>query len=88
VLAGAAIASREDPLYGLKENVIIGKLIPAGTGFEPGRFSQELEAEEYQPGKADIEVDRLNIFNDDEDDDIEDALNVDNLPDGELDSKK
>ncbi len=39
VLAGAAIAAAEDPLYGLKENVIIGKLIPAGTGFVPGRFS-------------------------------------------------
>jgi DNA-directed RNA polymerase subunit beta' len=38
VLAGAAIAGNEDPLYGLKENVIIGKLIPAGTGFEHGRF--------------------------------------------------
>jgi DNA-directed RNA polymerase subunit beta' len=38
VLAGAAIASTEDPLYGLKENVIIGKLIPAGTGFVRGRF--------------------------------------------------
>jgi DNA-directed RNA polymerase subunit beta' len=33
VLAGAAIEGREDPLYGLKENVIIGKLIPAGTGY-------------------------------------------------------
>jgi DNA-directed RNA polymerase subunit beta' len=33
VLAGAAIASAEDPLFGLKENVILGKLIPAGTGF-------------------------------------------------------
>ena len=39
MLAGAAIAASEDPLYGLKENVIIGKLIPAGTGFVPGRFS-------------------------------------------------
>jgi DNA-directed RNA polymerase subunit beta' len=38
VLAGAAIASRHDPLFGLKENVIIGKLIPAGSGFVPGRF--------------------------------------------------
>ena len=38
VLAGAAIASTEDPMYGLKENVIIGKLIPAGTGFVKGRF--------------------------------------------------
>jgi DNA-directed RNA polymerase subunit beta' len=39
VLAGAAIASTEDPLFGLKENVIIGKLIPAGTGFVHGRFT-------------------------------------------------
>jgi DNA-directed RNA polymerase subunit beta' len=38
VLAWAAIAGSEDTLYGLKENVIIGKLIPAGTGFVPGRF--------------------------------------------------
>jgi DNA-directed RNA polymerase subunit beta' len=47
VLAKAAIAATEDPLYGLKENVIIGKLIPAGTGFERGRFSE--------PGFADVE---------------------------------
>ena len=33
VLAGAAIEGKQDQLYGLKENVIIGKLIPAGTGF-------------------------------------------------------
>jgi DNA-directed RNA polymerase subunit beta' len=32
VLVGAAIEGRTDPLRGLKENVIIGKLIPAGTG--------------------------------------------------------
>ena len=40
VLAQAAIASSTDPLYGLKENVIIGKLIPAGTGFVQGRFTE------------------------------------------------
>jgi DNA-directed RNA polymerase subunit beta' len=45
VLAGAAISSAEDPLYGLKENVIIGKLIPAGTGFVPGRFNEEHRSE-------------------------------------------
>ena len=39
VLAGAAIAGEEDPLFGLKENVIIGKLIPAGTGYTPGKFN-------------------------------------------------
>ena len=33
VLAQAAIEGKRDELYGLKENVIIGKLIPAGTGF-------------------------------------------------------
>jgi DNA-directed RNA polymerase subunit beta' len=33
VLAGAAIEGKVDELFGLKENVIIGKLIPAGTGY-------------------------------------------------------
>jgi DNA-directed RNA polymerase subunit beta' len=32
VLTNAAMEGRSDPLLGLKENVIIGKLIPAGTG--------------------------------------------------------
>ncbi|MGN1207074.1 MAG: DNA-directed RNA polymerase subunit beta', partial [Eubacteriales bacterium] len=32
VLTEAAIAGKEDHLLGLKENIIIGKLIPAGTG--------------------------------------------------------
>ena len=33
VLAHAAIGASDDPLLGLKENVILGKLIPAGTGY-------------------------------------------------------
>lgn len=44
VLASAAIGSTTDPLFGLKENVIIGKLIPAGTGFIHGRFTDEESA--------------------------------------------
>jgi len=52
VLAGAAIASTEDPLFGLKENVIIGKLIPAGTGFIPGRF--QLLREEAERAAAPV----------------------------------
>jgi len=32
VLTGASIKGKEDKLYGLKENVIIGNIIPAGTG--------------------------------------------------------
>jgi DNA-directed RNA polymerase subunit beta' len=34
VLTDAAIHGRSDSLMGLKENVILGKLIPAGTGLE------------------------------------------------------
>ena len=51
VLAGAAIGSTTDPLIGLKENVIIGKLIPAGTGFIHGRFTED--AEEAEDADAD-----------------------------------
>ena len=54
VLAKAAIGSDEDPLYGLKENVIIGKLIPAGSGFIPGRFSKKVEEE---PEELDVDED-------------------------------
>ena len=36
VLIKAALDGKEDRLRGLKENVIIGKLIPAGTGFRKG----------------------------------------------------
>ena len=32
MLTEASIAGKSDPLYGLKENVIVGALIPAGTG--------------------------------------------------------
>ena len=34
VLTEAAIKGKVDPLLGLKENVIIGKMIPAGTGMK------------------------------------------------------
>ena len=49
VLTEAAISGKVDPLVGLKENVLIGKLIPAGTGLERYRnvklsTDKELEA--------------------------------------------
>src|SRR5690625_1302843 len=37
VLTDAAIRGKNDPLVGLKENVIIGKIIPAGTGMSTYR---------------------------------------------------
>ena len=49
VLTDAAIKGKVDPLIGLKENVIIGKLIPAGTGmniYKNTKISTEKESEE------------------------------------------
>ena len=47
VLTEAAIKGKIDPLIGLKENVIIGKLIPAGTGMKRYRNVMiEVEKEE------------------------------------------
>ncbi|WP_027718939.1 DNA-directed RNA polymerase subunit beta' [Desulfovirgula thermocuniculi] len=43
VLTEAAIKGKVDPLLGLKENVIIGKLIPAGTGMSRYRSIQVME---------------------------------------------
>uniref|UniRef100_UPI0040572BAC DNA-directed RNA polymerase subunit beta' n=1 Tax=Agathobacter sp. TaxID=2021311 RepID=UPI0040572BAC len=51
VLTEAAIKGKVDPLIGMKENVIIGKLIPAGTGMKRYRnikLDSELIAEEEE----------------------------------------
>ena len=48
VLTEAAIKGKVDPLFGLKENVIIGKLVPAGTGMKCSEINPETE-EEVQP---------------------------------------
>ena len=45
VLTEAAIKGKVDPLIGLKENVLIGKLIPAGTGMKRYR-NVKLDSEE------------------------------------------
>jgi DNA-directed RNA polymerase subunit beta' len=74
VLAQAAIEGKGDNLHGLKENVIIGKLIPAGTGFayyhelerqaeiEAAIEAQEAEDEAYEPIEAEIESPGEEIF--------------------------
>ena len=43
VLTEAAIKGKEDPLFGLKENVIIGQLIPAGTGMKSAEINPDYE---------------------------------------------
>ena len=52
VLTEAAIKSKRDPLLGLKENVIIGKLIPAGTGMSRYKDIEiDVEALKRKPGE-------------------------------------
>ncbi|MBM6738626.1 DNA-directed RNA polymerase subunit beta' [Faecalicatena fissicatena] len=73
VLTEAAIKGKVDPLVGLKENVIIGKHIPAGTGMRKYRdvkLSTDLAVEE-------------------EDDEIlaDDMVSADELPDAQLTEK-
>ena len=56
VLTEAAIKGKIDPLIGLKENVIIGKLIPAGTGMKQYR-DLKLDSELYEEDYFDFEED-------------------------------
>jgi len=44
VISEAALAGKTDWLFGLKENVVLGRLIPAGTGFALRRRRQQKEA--------------------------------------------
>ncbi len=65
VLTEAAIKGKVDPLIGLKENVIIGKLIPAGTGmkrYRDLRLDSDIEQEDYlnfDPEYDEYEVDEI-----------------------------
>ncbi len=52
VLTDAAIKGKRDDLLGLKENVIIGKLVPAGTGMQQYR---KIQAEMEQPAEVESE---------------------------------
>lgn len=77
VLTEAAIKGKVDPLIGLKENVIIGKLIPAGTGMR-----------KYRDVKLDTEVgmDDEILFDefDDEDGEAEDVINENLLSEDDI----
>ena len=65
VLTEAAIAGKQDKLLGLKENVIIGKLIPAGTGLSKYRAVEVEDAGEITDEPATELV--VNSFSPDED---------------------
>ena len=60
ILTDAAIRGKVDPLKGLKENVIIGKLLPAGTGLRgPLKSDETIKREEEEAAQqAELEKSR------------------------------
>ena len=59
VLTEAAIKGKVDHLVGLKENVIIGKLIPAGSGLAAYRdFNEILNVEDETLAEEDAEAEQ------------------------------
>ncbi|NBI91968.1 DNA-directed RNA polymerase subunit beta' [Lachnospiraceae bacterium] len=75
VLTEAAIKGKVDPLIGLKENVIIGKLIPAGTGMK-----------RYRNTVLDTDNDLMGTISFDEEDFYEEE-NLEDFPEEDLDEE-
>jgi DNA-directed RNA polymerase subunit beta' len=67
VLTDAALENKIDRLHGLKENVILGKAIPAGTG-----MSNLGELELSYPGYKEEDRDEIEILQESEEDDLSD----------------
>ncbi|MGN6715203.1 DNA-directed RNA polymerase subunit beta' [Anaerocolumna jejuensis] len=87
VLTEAAINGKIDPLIGLKENVILGKLIPAGTGMKRYRSVKlDSDMEEELILSEDFEDDNYQNFNysDDAMDDDLDSIELDEFEDDDL----
>ena len=83
VLTEAAIKGKIDPLIGLKENVIIGKLIPAGTGmgqYQRAEFVLNGEPIETAPKKA-AETQIVPVQEEEEDTDVAFEENSDLMDD-------
>ena len=85
VLTEAAIKGKVDSLIGLKENVIIGKLIPAGTGMKRYRDTR-LSTDENLLSRlaAEDELDFDEGFGEEEPEPADEALEIDMEEDGEI----
>ena len=77
VLTDAAINGKVDPLIGLKENVIIGKLIPAGTGMKRYQNVELDTATAYD--EIEESDDEVLSFTEDSDETLDFTENVDTL---------
>ena len=85
VLTEAAIKGKVDPLIGLKENVIIGKLIPAGTGMKRYR-SVKLNTDAHmieEPTEAEDENAEITLSEGAEDSVADEVLDLDEGSDEE-----
>jgi DNA-directed RNA polymerase subunit beta' len=91
VLAQAAIEGKRDELFGLKENVIIGKLIPAGTGY---LIRQERDRARLEAALLDEEAGDIDLSEESDDeidfslvDEYDESMGIDDdssVDDGEL----
>ena len=81
VLTEAAIKGKVDPLIGLKENVIIGKLIPAGTGMK--RYRNVKLNTDAVPEATTEEIEIEEVMADVDDFDMEDEMLLDEVDDEE-----
>jgi len=70
VLTEAAVAGKKDKLRGLKENVIVGRLIPAGTGYSYHQERAKRKLQEQMP------VEEVTVSADDAAQALTDALNA------------
>lgn len=59
VLTEAAVSGKRDELRGLKENVIVGRLIPAGTGYAYHQERQKQREDQEQGPSAEQATDNL-----------------------------
>jgi DNA-directed RNA polymerase subunit beta' len=81
VLTEAAISGKIDKLRGLKENVIIGKLIPAGTGLDYYQKLREEAARLYEEEEAAAALAALQADNEEDDEELEGSADqVDSEP--------
>jgi DNA-directed RNA polymerase subunit beta' len=59
VLTEGAVTGKKDYLRGLKENVVVGRLIPAGTGLAYHRERKRKRAAQGLPGTATVSAEEV-----------------------------
>ncbi len=79
ILSKAAVEGDEDPLYGLKENIMIGKLIPAGTGYRGDIEGSDGPIEEFEGVAIEKQLPKGTLLAEEEEEET-DSLLIPDLP--------